>query len=374
MQWTREQYLDYMTFRAGPASRPMFVELFGLLVGLDEEWRQQGASPEELDLTAFDFDFVPIVECGGNTGPRGLKPVVLEETADYRIERDYLGRTAKLLKSAATVALPLDFPVKTMDDWLRLKPMYEFQENRIDWSAVEAARQAQSQGSLVVAGIAGAFNTPRELMGEEVACLAYYDQPELMADIMQTLDETAFQTLIRVSDKLKIDQLRVHEDFAGRSGPLVGPDQIRTYFKPYFRRTWDMLHARGTELFSLDTDGNVNSVIEALLDCGVTTIYPMEPAAGMDIVALRKQYGRRLAMSGGIDKHVLRRDKAAIRKELEYKLQPLMREGGMIFGLDHRIPNGTPLENYRYYVTTAREILGLEPLSPTRRGWRRMAV
>lgn len=67
---------------------------------------------------------------------------------------------------------------------------------------------------------------------------------------------------------------------------------------------------------------------------------------------------------GGIDKHVLRQGKEAIKRELEYKLQPLMQEGGVVFGLDHRITNGTPLEDYRYYVDTAREILGL----PTRSG------
>jgi uroporphyrinogen-III decarboxylase len=97
----------------------------------------------------------------------------------------------------------------------------------------------------------------------------------------------------------------------------------------------------------------------------------MEPAAGMDVIALRKTYGKRLAMLGGIDKHVLRQDVAAIRRELEYKLQPLMRAGGMVFGLDHRIPNGTPLEHYRTYVRTAREILGLDP-DPAP-GWARMA-
>ena len=76
-------------------------------------------------------------------------------------------------------------------------------------------------------------------------------------------------------------------------------------------------------------------------------------------------------MMGGIDKHVLRRSKGDIRAELEYKMQPMMREGGMVFGLDHRIPNGTPLDNYRYYVRTAREILGLEPDPAS--GWQRMA-
>jgi uroporphyrinogen-III decarboxylase len=210
-------------------------------------------------------------------------------------------------------------------------------------------------------------------MGEEVACLAYYEQPELMEDILATLSDTAFRVLERVSQEVTIDQLSVHEDFAGKSGPLVGPAQIRQYFRPYYQRIWGLLSARGARLFQQDTDGNINPVIDALLECGLTSIYPMEPAAGMDVVALRRKYGRRLAMAGGIDKHVLRQSKEAIRAELEYKMQPLMRQGGFLFGLDHRIPNGTPLENYRYYVDLGREILGLPPRSPKSKGWRRMA-
>ena len=53
-------------------------------------------------------------------------------------------------------------------------------------------------------------------------------------------------------------------------------------------------------------------------------------------------------------------------------MQPWMREG-MVFALDHRIPNGTPLDNYRYYVRTAREILGLEPIEIAEPGWERTA-
>jgi uroporphyrinogen-III decarboxylase len=100
----------------------------------------------------------------------------------------------------------------------------------------------------------------------------------------------------------------------------------------------------------------------------------MEPAAGMDIVEVRKTYGNRLAMLGGIDKHVLRRSHSEIRRELEYKMQPCMQRGGMAFGLDHRIPNGTPLDNYRYYVNTGREMLGLPPVGVEEPGWGRMAL
>ena len=47
--------------------------------------------------------------------------------------------------------------------------------------------------------------------------------------------------------------------------------------------------------------------------------------------------------------------------------------GSAVFGLDHRIPNGTPLENYRYYVQRGREILGLPALDGKAQGWGRMA-
>ena len=99
----------------------------------------------------------------------------------------------------------------------------------------------------------------------------------------------------------------------------------------------------------------------------------MEPVGGNDIVELRKKYGKKICFKGGIDKHVLRKSKLDILRELEYKLQPLMQQGGMVFGLDHLIPNGTPLENYRYYVQTAREILGLPTLDSSRTGWGKMA-
>ena len=67
----------------------------------------------------------------------------------------------------------------------------------------------------------------------------------------------------------------------------------------------------------------------------------------------------------------LRKDFDAIRKELEYKMSAPMLGGGTVFALDHRIPNGVPIENYRFYVNYGRELLGLGPIKEE--GWARMA-
>jgi hypothetical protein len=99
MRWDREEFIDLMTFNH--PKREMFYETMGFLVGLDAEWKAQGASPGELDLSAFGFDYVHAVSAGGHTGAiHTQNEAVLEETAEYRITRDPWGRRMKLIKGS----------------------------------------------------------------------------------------------------------------------------------------------------------------------------------------------------------------------------------------------------------------------------------
>lgn len=385
MEWLRDEYLDYMAGRK--VDRPMFVELFGPLVGLDEEWRAQGAGEDEVELTAFGFDHVrrTSVEVEPGYWPP-LPEEVLEDDDAYRVVRDRMGRRMKLPKGKATIALPLDFPVATESDWARVKPRYAFDERRFAQGWADRARRARDDGALVVTGIVGGYDEIRELMGDEEACVSFYTQPDLIRDMLDTFRALNHEILSRVVAEVTVDQLSVHEDFAGKSGPLVGPNIMDEFIGPYYAAAWEEVAAgrrasprdaeprapgARAQLFQLDSDGNITPIVDSLLAAGVNSILPNEPAAGMDMVALRERYGDRLKLVGGIDKFAPRTSREAIDRELAYKLQPKMREGGVVFGLDHRIPNGTPIELYRYYVTRAREILGLDPEPEP--GWARMA-
>ena len=341
----REEYLDYMTFRSN--TRPMFTEIFGPLLGLKEEWAAQGALPAEIDLSAFRFRYPAEMGLPVNTGwLGGDEEVILEESADMLVYRDRMGRRMELQKQAATIALPTTYPVANMDDWLRIKHHYEFSEVRVG-----AGRPRP--GVVTSVNIPGGFDEPRQLMGEEAIAMACYEQPELLHDMLQTFGDTA----VRAIEHVQLDQLFVHEDMAGRSGPLFGPRQIEEFVAPYYQRVWAVARERGARLFKQDSDGDIRPIIPVLLAAGLNFIYPCEPAAGMDIVKLREQYGTRLAFMGGIDKHVLRRSQEEITAELEYKIPPMVRTGGCILGIDHRIPNGTSLAHYRFYVQKAWDIL-----------------
>ena len=222
MRFDREEYISLMMFEDG--ARPMLTEIFGLLAGLADEWRAQGATEDEINLAAFDHDYVQLADCGGHCGIiDGFKPAVIDENDEYIITSDELGRKEKLIKKVATIPLPLEYPVSSMDDWLKIKHMYEYDERRVNYDRIETAKKAQAGGALVTAWIPGGFSLPRELMGDEQACFCYYDDPELMADIIGTVTETSLKVLSRVSEKITIDRLNTGEDLAGKSGPLAGP-------------------------------------------------------------------------------------------------------------------------------------------------------
>ena len=371
MKWTNRQYIDMMTYNN--PERPMFSELFGPLSVLENEWRAQGASEDMISMHRFAFDYVPYHGIGRTGAIHMQKEIVLEEDENHYLGIDGYGRRVRLDKTTATIALPETFPVETMDDWLKIKHMFLYEDSRVTDEEIDEAIERQKQGEMIVAHIPGGYDILRELMGEVNLCYAFYDEPEMIEDILTTIGDTCVRVLDRISKRMVIDQLSVHEDMAGKSGPLIGPNLVSQYINPYYRRSWDLLSANGTKLFCQDSDGNMNVLIDTFMEAGVNVFYPCEPAAGMDIVQLRKKYGHKIAFRGGIDKHVLRGTKEDIDRELAYKLQPCMLDGGIVLGLDHRITNGTPLENYIYYVDRAREILGLPDWRTCEPGWGRMA-
>ena len=370
MIWDRERYIAHTLFE--DTGREMFCELFGPLHALESEWRDQGASEAEIAMKAFDWDFVPVTWLHGNTGAiTGIKPYTISETPEVVLGYDHYGRHNKLVKASATIPLPLDHPVKDFDDWMKVKHWYAYSDNRINREKLEIQKNLRKGQWLTALTIPGAFDEARQLLGEAETCIACYEEPEMLHDMLNTFAENAIRVIEEVGSRVTIDCLFVHEDMAGKSGPLFGPSQIQEFFKPYYQKVWDAARAYGARLFSMDSDGDMSPILGDLIECGINCIHPIEPVGGNDMVELRKKYKNKIAFKGGINKFALLEGKEAVRKELEYRLAPHLMKGGTVFALDHRIPNGVHIDTYRYYVNLGREMLGLEPISGE--GWARMA-
>jgi hypothetical protein len=70
--------------------------------------------------------------------------------------------------------------------------------------------------------------------------------------------------------------------------------------------------ARAWRLIALDSDGDVNLLIQPWIDAGIDLLYPREVQAGMDPTRFEKELGRDLRLSGGVDKRALTQGKNQI--------------------------------------------------------------
>lgn len=349
------------TIRFEPVDQLPFRFAYGVMPGVLEAWHEQGLprTVREREDLHRHFGFPP--------KPRPL-PVnmwfdppfdarVIEEDDEVRIAVDGMGRTTKVLKRYATLPRALAFPVHDAATWADYRRRLAFDPGRIgdDLEQVAAANAAAGQSNNF--GCMGFFWFPRDLMGDEALCIAYYEQPDLVTDILETWCSLLEQLLAAVLSRVRLDSVHFGEDMACRTGSLIGPDTFARFMKPYYERIRRLVDRHDVPIFSVDTDGGLHQLIEWFLDCGVNFIGPNEVQAGNDVVAYRRRYGRRLAYDGGLDKRVLVEGRAAIDAMLDATIPPMLDSGGgWVVCLDHRVVPGTPLADFRYFVDRVREM------------------
>jgi len=219
-------------------------------------------------------------------------------------------------------------------------------------------RIAESGEQLIQMTAPSMFGELKELMGYENLCVALYDDPDLVRDMIETRTELALTVMETVLDRVSFPMLHFWEDMAFRSGPLVSPEMFEEFALPGYRRIVDLFRSKGGEIISLDSDGDIRKLIPMWTKGGINHFWPMEVQANMDVVALRSEFGHEFTMRGGIDKTVLLRGTDEMRRELE-RVAPVVEDGGYMPMIDHSVPTGVTFENFCIYMELKREILGI---------------
>ncbi len=195
--------------------------------------------------------------------------------------------------------------------------------------------------------ICGAYGTPRNLFGEEGLAYVYYDDPDLIYEIMRWWVDFYTKIDNTVTKEIEIDYVFMWEDMAFKTGPLISPEMFKTFMSPYYDELIDAFKSAGIDIILVDTDGNAEVLLDLFIDAGVNTMMPFEIAAGMEPVKIRKRLGHKLAMIGGIDKREVARGPEAIKIEVMSKVPQLLEDGGFIPTLDHSTPPDISFDNHR---------------------------
>ena len=246
------------------------------------------------------------------------------------------------------------FPVETLKEFRnfareRLQPNFEERLGEEGLAALKEKRTRKSPLIVIADRWGGFFGPLRNLTGVEKLCTLFYDDIPFVEEMMDFIADYLISMLDKLLTYTDIDVFGFWEDMAYKTGPLISPDFVKRYMVPRYRRVIDFLHSRGVKWIALDSDGQVSDLIPHWLDAGINILYPFEPQAGMDVVDVRKIFGKELRMWGGVDKRVLASGKQAIDDELS-RVRPLIEEGGYVAHPDHSLPPDVPLENFVYYL------------------------
>lgn len=291
----------------------------------------------------------------------------LEETERHRVFRDIYGVTRKRLKagsvrgSSMSMDQFLDFPVKCREDFEALKARHnprsparypDFWEDR-----AAVLRQRNYPLFLTVDGAFGLYWPLRQFMGTMGISYALHDDPVFVEEMLDFWVDFFIETMGRVLNDVDIDCFDFSEDCAGKNGPLLSPAMFQRFLVPRYRKIADFLRSHGVEFIFSCSDGYTVALIPLWMEAGVNAHWPLEVAAGMDVLDLRRRFGKDLILVGGLDKRALAKDRAAIEHELYSKVPPMLDMGRYVPTLDHTVPPDVPYENWMYYLEVKRRLL-----------------
>jgi len=350
---------------------PLFRAEFGYF-GL-ERWKTEGM-PQDVPFSEL-FSYDPPGDHGlGELGwceaafSPAFEEKVLEDRGDYEVVQDFAGRKLLCFKGRRSGFMPeyLDHPVKDWRTWeedvkWRIDPASRERLEGLD-ARMADARAAAAQGMMIVQRIGGAYMYLRSVMGPMELLYAFYDQPDLVRDCLQTWLNLADAVTTIHQQHVTYDQVFFGEDICYKSGPLISPEMIRAFLFPYYSQLISSIRSRQLDpsrhLFvHLDTDGYAPSVILLYQEVGMDVMSPFEVAAGCAVVEIGRQYPR-LVMSGGIDKRVLAASKREIDAYLERVIPPMRERGGFIPTCDHGVPEEVSYDNYLHYRRRCIELGG----------------
>lgn len=357
----RERFLKTMTW--GRPDRPASADYFAY-DSTRARWEREGL-PRGVDLNEyFGMDFDPFRwNVGAALGPLfEAKTLVLEESAEFIVEKHASGAIVRRLKNEPPPAMPqwLRYPLENRKEWelfrLKLDPDLP---GRLPANLAELAGASAFRDYPLGMWLGGTFGVLRDWWGLENLSYLFYDDPALIEEMLEVLTHLALNVFERVQKSgVQLDWVMFWEDMAYKNGSLLHPELYRRYCLPFYRKMMAHVQSAGIQIAMLDSDGDISQLIPLWREVGVTVMHPLEVAAGMDVVALRKQYGKSIGFFGGIDKRVLATTPEHIRRYAKPILEACLAEGGFIPACDHAVPPDVSLDNYRCYRDLVHEVSG----------------
>lgn len=251
------------------------------------------------------------------------------------------------------------FPVASRADWLLMRARYDpAAPGRYPEDLAFRLECLQTREYPLVVTVNGPFWQLREWLGLESLCLAMIEQPAWIEEMIDYWTEFVLAVLGPVFPRIQVDALRISEDMAYKAHSMISPAMARRFLLPTYRKWSSAVRDAGCPIVDVDSDGYVAELIPIWLDGGVNVCDPIEVAAGNDVVAYRRRFGRGMGYLGAIDKRAIARGGSEMEAEVLRVVPALLEDGGFIPSCDHGVPPDISWPAYVEYSRLLAELTG----------------
>jgi uroporphyrinogen decarboxylase len=324
-----------------------------------EAWHRQGlpkdVAPERIPVRAYRLAGGTLAWPEGGEGFRvnermipQFEEKVLELRGETQIVQDWKGNVCEISSRYTTEYLreAIDFvtrrwircPVESRADWKEMRRRYDAGDpSRLPAGAAAIGARLAGRTHWVALRFSGPFWQLREWLGFERLCTLFYDDPAFLHEMIDFWADYVARLLRNTLAVFVPDEIGLSEDMAYKSFSMISPAMAREFLLPVWRRWGEIVRGAGVPVYSMDSDGFVGELIPLWIEAGLNCCDPMEAAAGNDLPALRRRFGRAIAYKGGVDKRAMARGGRAIEDEIS-RLEPVIRDGGYVPSCDHGVP------------------------------------
>jgi uroporphyrinogen decarboxylase len=216
----------------------------------------------------------------------------------------------------------------------------------LDYSGFDKLGRLLPPNVKVIAVLGKVFTCVSWLMGLEGLSFALADDPELVAALFDRVGRFQSRVLERMLEFPCVGVVWHADDIAFKTQLLVHPRILRAHVFPTYAAMNRLTQERG-RLAVYHSDGALQEVVEDIIACGFHALNPIEPPA-MDITAIKRQYGSRLAIVGNIDLGytLTRGTPDEVRAEVRQRIHDLAPGGGYAVASSNSVPEYVPLANF----------------------------
>ncbi|MDD4891772.1 MAG: uroporphyrinogen decarboxylase family protein [Phycisphaerae bacterium] len=293
-------------------------------------------------------------------GAPGFKETTRVEGEFEIVESESGARTRQVLENDVTYSMPefIEYPVRDRASWAFYKERTAPARVLAVAEVEDRCRALDQRTRPLVIGAGGAYSVVRSLMGPHRASLMFYDDPELVHDIIAWQTGRFRRFTAPLIARLRPEVVQMGEDLCYNHGMLISPRQFHEFCAAHYREVCACARANGATLVAVDTDGNAMEYVGIARGYGVNAVFPFEVKAGNDLFRIRGQFPDFVCF-GWLEKECVNEgNERLIRDEITCKVPPLLEAGRYFPNGDHGLQPLVTFDNMCRFMTLLHEVTG----------------